>query len=187
MPLWSNTDEAASAPKHTVNVTNGETGVEAYGKTPVGTFAVDAAEAATNGVPAGWNLKTEGSGGRAGRVFYESLVAMGSITGDGDSVPPLPVITIDTDPQNVTTDAGNNATFTVSASAVGTTTLSYQWQISTDTGASWNVMTGETSTSLVVANTDPEFVDANEFRVVVSGTNGAVSVTSANAVLTISA
>jgi hypothetical protein len=30
----------------------------------------------------GWNLRTEGSGGRAGRVFYETLVA-GSITGDG--------------------------------------------------------------------------------------------------------
>jgi hypothetical protein len=30
----------------------------------------------------GWNLRTEGSGGRAGRVFYETIVA-GGITGDG--------------------------------------------------------------------------------------------------------
>jgi hypothetical protein len=30
----------------------------------------------------GWNLRTEGSGGRAGRVFYETLVA-GDITSDG--------------------------------------------------------------------------------------------------------
>jgi hypothetical protein len=33
---------------------------------------------------AGWVLRTVGSGGRAGRVQYETLVAMGSITGDSD-------------------------------------------------------------------------------------------------------
>jgi hypothetical protein len=32
---------------------------------------------------AGWNLRREGTGGRAGRVHYECIVAMGSITGDG--------------------------------------------------------------------------------------------------------
>ena len=31
---------------------------------------------------AGWNLRTEGTGGRSGRVFYETLVAGSSITGD---------------------------------------------------------------------------------------------------------
>jgi hypothetical protein len=37
------------------------------------------------GVPhAGWVLRTVGTGGRAGRVQYETLVAMGSITGDSD-------------------------------------------------------------------------------------------------------
>jgi hypothetical protein len=87
MALWNNTDEAQSAPKHTVNVTNGETGVEAYGKTPVGTFGVDTAEV-TSG-HAGWNLRTVGEGGRAGRVIFETLVAMGSITGDGDLIPPI--------------------------------------------------------------------------------------------------
>lgn len=34
---------------------------------------------------AGWNLRKEGSGGRAGRVQYECLVAMGSISGGTDS------------------------------------------------------------------------------------------------------
>jgi len=33
---------------------------------------------------AGWVLRTVGTGGRAGRVQYETLVAMGSITGDSD-------------------------------------------------------------------------------------------------------
>jgi len=53
-----------------------------------GTGAVVAApltgqEGTTKGVNAGWNLRKEGSGGRAGRVQYECLVAMGSMTGDG--------------------------------------------------------------------------------------------------------
>lgn len=41
-------------------------------------------EGTTKGINAGWNLRKEGSGGREGRVHYECLVAMGSITGDGD-------------------------------------------------------------------------------------------------------
>ena len=40
-------------------------------------------EGTSKGVTAGWNLRKEGSGGRAGRVQYECLVAMGSMTGDG--------------------------------------------------------------------------------------------------------
>jgi hypothetical protein len=31
---------------------------------------------------AGWVLRTEGTGGRSGRVQYETLVAMGSISSD---------------------------------------------------------------------------------------------------------
>ena len=53
-----------------------------------GTGAVAAAqltgqEGQTKSALAGWNLRKEGSGGRAGRVSYECLVAMGSISGDG--------------------------------------------------------------------------------------------------------
>lgn len=40
-------------------------------------------EGTTKGALAGWNLRKEGSGGRAGRVTYECLVAMGSMTDDG--------------------------------------------------------------------------------------------------------
>jgi hypothetical protein len=32
----------------------------------------------------GWVKKTVGTGGRAGRVFYETLVAASSISGDAD-------------------------------------------------------------------------------------------------------
>lgn len=39
---------------------------------------------------AGWVVRKEGSGGRAGRVQYETLVAMGSITGDAEDDSKLP-------------------------------------------------------------------------------------------------
>jgi hypothetical protein len=39
---------------------------------------------------AGWNVRTVGTGGRAGRVQYETLVAMGSITGDASDDSILP-------------------------------------------------------------------------------------------------
>ena len=75
----------------------------------VGVFGVDTTEivyARENNEPrpahAGWVLRTEGTGGRAGRVQYETLVAMGSlgkteekygtpaetIDGDGSFLPP---------------------------------------------------------------------------------------------------
>lgn len=41
---------------------------------------------ARTGAHAGWVLRTVGSGGRAGRVQYETLVAMGSLTGDAEDV-----------------------------------------------------------------------------------------------------
>lgn len=65
---WHN----ANANTHFVNAT-------------VGTWGITPAEQQANGVSrgithAGWQLKTEGHGGRAGRVFYETLVASGSMT-----------------------------------------------------------------------------------------------------------
>lgn len=56
------------------------------GHTLTGQTAVAAAVSSglsKKGLHAGWVKRTVGSGGRAGRVTYETLVAMGSITGDG--------------------------------------------------------------------------------------------------------
>jgi hypothetical protein len=186
MALWSNTDEAQSAPKHTVNVTNGETGVEAFGKTPVGTFGVDTAE--VQNTHAGWVLRTEGSGGRAGRVLQETLVAMGSITGDGDSLPPLPVITIGTQPTGQSVTEGNTATFTVSASVSGTSTLSYQWQkAEAEANTTFTDISGATSATYETDATVALDDNGDFYRVVVSGTNGAESVTSDAVELTVTA
>jgi hypothetical protein len=178
MPLWKNTDEATSAPQHTVDIVTGNTGVEAYQVEPVGTWGVDAAEAQATNVNghAGWVLRTVGEGGRSGRVLEETLVAMGSMTGDGDdTVYPDAVITIVTQPSNVAANTGDNISFTVVATSTPTTTLSYQW-----TGPQGDV--GTDSATLEV--TEVEAANAGGYYVTVSA-DGADDVVSANATLTI--
>jgi len=73
----------------------------------------------------------------------------------------------------------------VIASITGDADLSYQWQVSTNSGVDWANITGATDDTLEVADDDPEYVTANQFRVIVSGTKGADSVTSSAATLTI--
>lgn len=68
------------------NYNNGTVGATASANGITGaTFSVSLTgqEGTTKSALAGWNLRKEGSGGRAGRVHYECLVAMGSMTGDG--------------------------------------------------------------------------------------------------------
>lgn len=98
MAQWGNTDDAANSviwANTTLNVAKNQTELfnnltedDVITDATVGVFGVSADEMAnTTGesskVPhAGWVLRTEGTGGRAGRVSYEVLVAGSSITGD---------------------------------------------------------------------------------------------------------
>lgn len=110
MSSWGNRDASSNAPYWAVSTVS--TGVNKAAAAPtaanvaflyanttanvytvgetIGLFAVDNAEAANNqnkGVAhAGWVIKTEGQGGRAGRTQYETLVALTNVTLDGDSV-----------------------------------------------------------------------------------------------------
>ena len=100
MSLWSNTDANTSAPKFAAASGLGisANGLTLYANTTsdafktgitVGVFGVDATEiglannATQKPAHAGWVLRTEGTGGRAGRIQTETLIAMGSMTGDG--------------------------------------------------------------------------------------------------------
>jgi hypothetical protein len=182
MALWSNTDEKTSAPKHTVDVVSGNTGIQAYQVTPVGTFGVDAAETAVTPAVthAGWTLRTEGTGGRAGRVFHETLVAMGSMgpdTGEvqDDTQYPDAIITL-TGPNSVTANAGDNVTLSVVTTTVPTgIDVGYQWFDGDGavTGANTNVLFIE----------DAQTANAGIYYVV--ATSGNVSTQSANATVTI--
>lgn len=113
MSSWGKNDNAANAPYWAVNSTIvNKADVKASAAAPtasnvallyanttanvytqnetIGLFAIDAAEQANNQQKqavshTGWVLKTTGQGGRAGRDQYEVLVALSSVTGDGDA------------------------------------------------------------------------------------------------------
>lgn len=60
-----------------------QTGHALQGETATGAVVINGGK--NLGVAhSGWNIRTIGTGGRAGRVQYETLVAMGSLTGDSE-------------------------------------------------------------------------------------------------------
>jgi hypothetical protein len=153
MALWSNVDEAAGKPKF----------LTADEKTV--TFGVDTAETAaeaSQGTPvthAGWVLRTEGSGGRAGRVFNETLVAMGSMTSDLEDVKIQDLnIVIGTQPVNRSVTAPAATTFAVVATTVPAGgTIGYDWEVSTNGGSTWadatgGVYSGANTATLAISN-----------------------------------
>lgn len=194
MAQWTMTDEAEGSPlwaNTTLNVSNSE---HIYGSTTedafitdlkVGVFGVSVGEMAdtageAGGVAhAGWVLRKEGTGGRAGRVHYEVLVAGSSITGDGsdDAVFPDFSITITTQPSDDESATGQAVIFEVAAVTVPSGgTLSYQWQESTDDGASFADLTEAGVYSDVdtdrLAISDNTGLDGNQYRCVVSVVGG---------------
>lgn len=78
-------DQYSDAPTWTVHAPGGKTGKQIFGNTSVGIFGVSAAEQAAHaGGPAspGWVKRTVGTGGRSGRVQYETIVASRTIATD---------------------------------------------------------------------------------------------------------
>lgn len=96
MALWGSKDQANNAPKFTIVAGVNANGSALYANTTgnvwvsgqtVGVFGVDTTEQNVTSNPkgghAGWVKVTTGTGGRAGRVHVETLIAMGSMTEDG--------------------------------------------------------------------------------------------------------
>jgi len=104
MAQWSMTDNANGAPSWantTLNLAKNKN--ELYGNTTIGAaranaalgvFGVSTSEMAYGNTAsteadsithAGWVLRTQGEGGRAGRVHYEVLVAASSMGADADT------------------------------------------------------------------------------------------------------
>lgn len=164
----------------------------------IGVFGADVAEvqAGDGSIShAGWVLRTEGTGGRAGRVHYETLVAMSSIgTGSpadasDDAILPDYTIRFTTQPSNDSANASADEIATFTGAAVTRPTggsVTYKWQYYngaifldlSDAGAYSN--TG-TATLSVLANTAS---NGEIFRLSAAVT-GATTVYSSNAVLTI--
>lgn len=92
MALWGLTDASGSAPKFTTSAENGNRGSADFGTVVFGVDEDESVAARGDGkgsVAPGWVRKTTGSGGRAGRVTHETLVAMsnqGGISTDAEDV-----------------------------------------------------------------------------------------------------
>lgn len=206
MPLWGNKDNAANSDiaalmqvsanvsnvaARTALFNNKTAGAFQSANVVVGQFGVDtnemrAARAGGKSKPAhsGWVLRHEGRGLKAGRVWYETLVAGAIPTTDAsdDTYLPDTAIRITTNPTSVSTNAASNVSFSVVASSTPNATLSYKWQKNSGTGWTDIVYTAggwfNPTTATLTANS--EYANANTLRVQVSAT-GANTVTSANA------
>ena len=129
-----------------------------------------------------WTV-TESHNGRKYRCVVSD--ANGSVTSDAATLTiveeTVPTVTITTQPQDTSIVAGRVVEFTVAATGVGT--LSYQWETSTDGGATWKNtgFTGNKTDTLTWTVTESH--NGRKYRCVVSDANG--SVTSNAATLTI--
>jgi hypothetical protein len=228
MSSWGNNDNAANAPYWAVNSTiapdnpnrarptlsnvtalYANTTANVYTtNTTIGLFMVDTAEEivqetqANHPVHSGWNLKKTFDGGRAGRVQWETLVALASVQSDNsadDAVLPDAVITISQpiarNPVPVSAASGANVTFTVAGTTAvpDSAVLTYKWQVNAG-GMSWvdidngtNISTGQPGDMIKTgANTatlilDPTDVTANNyvFRAKITATNPGITNSSA--------
>jgi hypothetical protein len=159
----------------------------------LGQFGVDAGEASASlgaVTHSGWVVKTTGSGGRAGRVQYETLVAGGIGTdGSDDAVFPDFALYFSVQPANDTANATANEFGTFTGAALSTpagATVTYQWQKwggasfanVTNGGAYSNVTT---ATLAVLANT----ASNGEIYRLAAANTAAATIYSTNAVFTI--
>lgn len=84
MSLFGKRDQYSDAPKFAAD-DKGNTGQDEFGTTVFGVDTTESAVARADGkgsVPPGWVKVTTGTGGRSGRVTYETLAEVSSMTGD---------------------------------------------------------------------------------------------------------
>jgi hypothetical protein len=95
---------------------------------------------------------------------YQVVVsnACATVTSDVATLSVGATAAITTQPTDITLCENNDATFTV----VATDATSYQWQVSTDGGTTWNDIAGATSDSYTISGTTVD-LNGNQYRVLV--------------------
>ncbi len=93
-------------------------------------------------------------------------------------------VTISTQPVNAELCSGGNTTFTVAGNSVPA--IIYQWQVSTDGGATWSNVSGGNSASLAL-NAVTAIMNGNRYRCLLSNATCTVPATSNSALLTVRA
>jgi len=176
------------------NTLYGNTTADAYivGRTDA-IVGIDEDEAqAISGNP-GWSLKTAFSGGRAGRVQYETLVAMSSMSGsDGDSAvaPNFLIVFTSQPPASESVAAGANTTIaaTVATNPLGKT-VTYQWEANSGSGFANLSNAGlysNVTTATLSISTANSTANQVSYRLVARGTGAANAVSDAT-ILTVTA
>lgn len=122
---------------------------------------------------------TPASGDNGNQYRAEFSNAAGTVASNPATLTIESAPTVTTDPANTVVVAGDTAFFTSAASGAPEPTV--QWQLSTDSGGTWNDVNGATSGTLSFTAAANE--DGNEYRAV--WTNAAGSATSAPATLTV--
>jgi hypothetical protein len=202
MPLFKKTDTANAVPLVTAllnklkptaanrtamfgNTTPGVTGV----------FVVDKAEAQANPhiAHAGIITRRVGTGGRAGRVQTEVLVAASSFGGtdaaDDAAVADGFVKFVGGSPADQSKATGSATSFSVADLQIkpAGTAVTYQWQLSTAGGAFGNIVNGGVysgATSNTLAISAVTGLNGNKYRCVATPANG-LAKTSRGALLTV--
>lgn len=95
-----------------------------------------------------------------------------------------PTIVILTQPQDVTVDEDEEATFTVVATGVASADLTYNWEVSTDGGVTFGNAPGTRDEATYTIAQAGTALDGNQYRVVVNAAS-ADAVTSEAATLTV--
>ena len=114
------------------------------------------------------------------------VTGQGGYTGtNGNVTTAIVPVVFDTQPVDETANIGSNVTYTTSVS--GGATLSYQWQISTNNGGTWNDLTdvgvysGTTSDNLILSSITSAEHD-NDYRLVVTSSDNNCSTYTSNEV-----
>lgn len=91
------------------------------------------------------------------------------------------VISITTQPSGIESNNGA-AAFSIAANITSGSSLSYQWQVSTNSGSSWSNLSGKTSSSLSLTGLNNGY-DNYQYRCILSGSENAYPVNSSTATL----
>jgi len=153
-------------------------------------FGITSAEAGATGAGPGWVKVTNGTGNRAGRVQYETLVAFGDHTKPSESANLDDALFGEISLSTVADQSaatGQAEAFSVTATTTNNVVATFQWQLQTGgTGAFADISNAgvySNATTATLGISDNTGLDGNKYRCVVSGT-GATSVTSNAALLT---
>ncbi len=130
-------------------------------------------------VPEGSTLNTNNNLTNNGTILASGGTVTGNLSGGSEVTTP----SISAQPTGQTVTEGSAATFSVTASAGDSETLTYQWQQSTASGSDWTDISQATSASYTTEATTTN-MSGNQYRCVVKSASG-VSVISSAATLTV--